>query len=90
MTEPPLNEKLLRETKRTKHISSRLGDLATALKIEKDSKMWHSANADIKMMRDVLIKVLDVLTEYKKIDISSAQQIAINKTTKKIRSRRKK
>lgn len=81
-------EKLLRETKKTKHISSRLGDLATALKI--DSKMWHSANADIKMMRDVMIKVLDVLTEYKKIDISSAQQIAINKTTKKIRSRRKK
>lgn len=75
-----------RNTKRI-HVSSRLGDLASAFKINSD--MWHSAEADVVMMNEVMIKIIEFLEKHENTNITVAQEKAIYRTLKKRRIPRK-
>lgn len=72
---------LLGLSKTNKHISSKLGHLAIALGYSSDN--WHTASADVEMMYYVFKKMIKILREHKKTDISNAQTNTINKTQKK-------
>ena len=75
-------QKLIRlKNNKSYHISSRLGDLASAFGI--DSQNWHTANSDVEMMRLVLNEILEFLGKYRNIDISRNQELAIRKTLRK-------
>ena len=75
-------QKLIRLKKnKSYHISSRLGDLATAFGI--DAQNWHTANSDVEMMRLVLNEILEFLETHRTVDISINQEIAIRKTLRK-------
>lgn len=75
-------QKLIRlKNNKSYHISSRLGDLASAFGI--DSKNWHTANSDVEMMRLVLNEILEFLEKHRNVDISRNQEIAIRKTLRK-------
>ena len=64
-------DSLFRQRKDFIHISSKLGEIANALNI--DSKDWHSANADVYMMYEILKYMLILFKKYKKEDIKSYQ-----------------
>ena len=78
---------LSRKNRKRIHISSRLGDLATAFKI--NSEMWHSASADVDMMNQVMIKIIEFLETHKQTNIKLYQERAIYRTLKKNRIPRK-
>jgi len=74
------------------HISSKLGELATAFKLNSDN--WHTASADVKMMHGVLVRMLEFLRENHDTDIKKSQERAIfrqptKRTSKKSRKRKK-
>ena len=74
---------LRRQTKKTSHISSRLGDLATAFGINADN--WHSASSDVEMMYEVMQKMIEYMRKHKVTNILANQKKAILKTTKRHR-----
>ena len=76
-----------RKNRKRIHISSRLGDLASAFKI--NSEMWHSASADVDMMNQVMIKIIEFLDTHKQTNIKLPQEKAIYRTLKKNRIPRK-
>lgn len=78
---------LSRKNRKRIHISSRLGDLASAFKI--NSEMWHSASADVDMMNQVMIKIIEFLDTHKQTNIKLPQEKAIYRTLKKNRIPRK-
>tara|TARA_B110000444_G_C18848220_1_gene603565 strand:- start:209 stop:1090 length:882 start_codon:yes stop_codon:yes gene_type:complete len=82
-----LYERLSRKNRKRIHISSRLGDLADAFKI--NSEMWHSASADVDMMNQVMVKIIKFLETNKQTNIKLAQEKAIYRTLKKKRIPRK-
>lgn len=67
-----IHDSLFRQRKDFVHISSKLGELATALKI--DSSSWHSADADVDMMYEVLKFMLKFFNTHKNEDITSYQK----------------
>lgn len=79
---------LSRKNRKRIHISSRLGDLASAFKI--NSEMWHSASADVDMMNQVMIKIIEFLETHKQTNIKLPQEKAIYRTLKKNRIDKKK
>lgn len=54
------------------HISSKLGELANALNI--DSSSWHSADADVKMMYEILKFMMNFFETHKDEDIQTYQK----------------
>lgn len=78
---------LSRKNRKRIHISSRLGDLASAFKI--NSEMWHSASADVDMMNQVMIKIIEFLETHKQTNIKLSQEKAIYRTLKKKQNTKK-
>ncbi len=78
---------LMRKTTKQVHVSSRLGDLATAFKI--NSENWHTASADVSMMNSVMWKMLDFLKKHKSLDIKKYKDVALHANVKKTYRRRK-
>ena len=78
---------LTRESPNRLHISSRLGDLATAFNLNSDN--WHTASADVSMMNSVMWGMLDFLTEHKTLNINKYKDIALAMNIKKYPRRRK-
>lgn len=72
---------LIRRRANHDHVSSKLGELASAMKI--NSENWHSANADVEMMLGVLRIMLDLFGEHRLTDITKNQQQIINRNVKK-------
>ena len=72
---------LIRRLRNHDHISSKLGELASAMKINSDN--WHSANADVEMMLKVLQTMLDIFDKYRLTDITDNQQKIINRNVKR-------
>ncbi len=72
---------LFRNAGQHSHISSKLGELATAFKM--DSENWHTASADVEMMHGVMVKMLEFLKEHHDTDISRSQERAIFRQPKK-------
>ena len=62
------------------HISSKLGELATAFKI--NAKYWHTANADVEMMLGVSQEMLKFLEKHREADINRNQEKAIDRDVK--------
>ena len=71
---------LFRKTGPCGHISSKLGELATAFKLNSDN--WHTASADVEMMHGVMIKMLDFLKEHRTTDIKKNQEKVIFRKTR--------
>lgn len=67
-----IHNSLFRQRKNFVHISSKLGELASALNI--DSSSWHSADADVNMMYEVLKFMLKFFEKHKNEDIKSHQK----------------
>ena len=67
-----IHNSLFRQRKNFVHISSKLGELANALNI--DSSSWHSADADVNMMYEVLKFMLKFFEKHKNEDITSHQK----------------
>lgn len=67
-----IHNSLFRQRKNFVHISSKLGELANALNI--DSSSWHSADADVNMMYEVLKFMLEFFNTHKNEDITSYQK----------------
>jgi DNA polymerase III alpha subunit (gram-positive type) len=72
---------LIRRLGNHDHISSKLGELASAMKINAEN--WHNANADVEMMFKVLQTMLDIFDKHRLTDISGNQQKIINRNIKK-------
>tara|TARA_Y100000588_G_C13673291_1_gene677166 strand:+ start:28 stop:582 length:555 start_codon:yes stop_codon:yes gene_type:complete len=83
-----LLQSLFRQRGKLTHISSRLGDLASAFKI--NAKYWHTANADVEMMRGVLLKIIKFLEKHRNVDICKNQEKAIARDVKQHRNFKKK
>jgi len=54
------------------HVSSKLGEIAAALNISADN--WHSADADVSMMFEVLKYMIEFFKKHKDVDIKSYQE----------------
>lgn len=76
---------LFRQRKDFVHISSKLGELAYALNI--DSSSWHSADADVKMMYEVLKFMLKFFEKHKNEDIISYQKQILKRNIRKYKSK---
>lgn len=76
---------LFRQRKDFGHISSKLGELAYALNI--DSSSWHSADADVKMMYEVLKFMLKFFEKHKNEDIISYQKQILKRNIGKYKSK---
>lgn len=63
------------------HFSSRLGDLASAMQI--DATDWHTANADVQMMYELLIKMITIFQDNVNIDISKNKETVFLEIFKK-------
>ena len=64
-------DSLFRQRKNFVHISSKLGEIANALNI--NSEDWHSADADVYMMYEILKYMLMFFNKHKNEDIKSYQ-----------------
>jgi len=76
---------LFRQRKDFIHISSKLGELATALNI--DSSSWHSADADVNMMYEILKFMLKFFEKHKNEDITSYQKQILKRNVGKYKSK---
>lgn len=72
---------LFRNSGHQGHLSSKLGELATAFKINSDN--WHTASADVEMMHGVMVRMLKFLKEHHTTDIHRSQERAIFRQPKK-------
>ena len=75
-----LHQSLFRQRGKLTHISSKLGELASAFKI--NAKYWHTANADVEMMLGVLLKITKFLEKHRNVDIHKNQEKAIARDVK--------
>jgi DNA polymerase III epsilon subunit-like protein len=75
-----LFQSLFRQRGTMSHISSKLGELATAFKI--NAKYWHTANADVEMMLGVSQEMLKFLEKHREADINRNQEKAIDRDVK--------
>ena len=75
-----LLQSLFRQRGKMTHTSTKLGDLASAFKI--DAKYWHTANADVEMMLGVLLKITKFLEKHRNVDIRKNQEKAIARDVK--------
>ena len=78
-------DSLFRQRKDFIHISSKLGELASALNI--NSKLWHSADADVIMMFEVLKFMIKFFEKHKKEDIKSYQKQILKRNIGKYKSK---
>lgn len=75
-----LHQSLFRQRGKMTHISSKLGELAAAFKI--NAKYWHTANADVEMMLGVLLKIIKFLEKHRNVNINKNQEKAIARDVK--------
>ena len=80
-----IHNALFRQRKDYVHISSKLGELANALDI--DSSSWHSADADVNMMYEVLKFMLKFFEKHKNEDIKSYQKQILKRNVGKYKSK---
>tara|TARA_B100001093_G_scaffold317410_1_gene302803 strand:+ start:15793 stop:16662 length:870 start_codon:yes stop_codon:yes gene_type:complete len=76
---------LFRKRKDFIHISSKLGELANALNI--DSSSWHSADADVKMMYEILKYMINFFETHKDEDIQKYQKQILKRNIGKYKSK---
>ena len=61
-------------------VSSTLGNLSTAMKI--DVKGWHNALADVEMLMGVLAKMVKTFKQYQDVDISDLHRKEVLRVAK--------
>jgi len=61
-------------------VSSTLGNLSTAMKI--DVKGWHNALADVDMLMKVLAKMVETFKKYQDVDISDLHRKEVLRVAK--------
>lgn len=83
-----LLQSLFRQRGKMTHVSSKLGELAAAFKI--DAKYWHTANADVEMMSKVLGNIIKFLGKHRGADIRKRQAMAIARDVRQRRGSGKK
>lgn len=83
--EKKIYEKLVYSHTDNKSISSRLGSIANALEINCGN--WHTASADVQMLREVMYYIYHFMQNNMDVDISKYQKQCSN--SKKIRRKRK-
>ena len=74
-------DSLFRKRKDFIHISSKLGEIANALDI--DSSSWHSADADVGMMYEILKFMINFFETYKDEDIREYQKQILKRNVRK-------
>lgn len=78
-------DSLFRQRKDYDHISSKLGELAEAINIDSDT--WHSAEADVGMMYEILKFMLEFFDKHRDADIKQYQKKILMRNVGKYKTR---